>query len=284
MSTNEYYCLDQKSDSNRNTFSILMPAFEPNAKLAGKAFASVLPQFIAGDELIVQDGGSDQRWHTAAQGRSGAVRFFVESDEGQADALNRALARAKGDWIGWLNADDIYYEGALESVRQAATTHPRANVIVGAYTTIDGNSHVRRTFPPPEPTFDRLAMRGCMVYSGAFFIKRSHLLALGGFSRAYHFCMDYELYLRTWGHSDTCSSTVPEILGALRIHEGTKTTSTPWRFVKEARAARQASIYSPLLRGISEVETAKHALTVATTSLRETAAYRRWRVGRAGTK
>ena len=48
-------------------------------------------------EVIIQDGD-------------------VESDSGQSDALNKGFAKANGEWLFWLNADDVLLTGALKSV------------------------------------------------------------------------------------------------------------------------------------------------------------------------
>ena len=53
-------------------------------------------------EIIVQDGDA-------------------ESDSGQSDALNKGFAKAKGEWLFWLNADDVLLPGALHKVQQLIT-------------------------------------------------------------------------------------------------------------------------------------------------------------------
>ena len=53
-------------------------------------------------EIIVQDGDA-------------------VPDAGQSDALNRGFAKAKGEWLFWLNADDVLLSGALKKVKQLIT-------------------------------------------------------------------------------------------------------------------------------------------------------------------
>ena len=45
----------------------------------------------------------------------------VEPDEGQSDALNIGFAKARGEWLFWLNADDVLFPGALKSVKDYVT-------------------------------------------------------------------------------------------------------------------------------------------------------------------
>ena len=42
----------------------------------------------------------------------------VEPDAGQSDALNKGFAKAKGEWLFWLNADDVLMPGALKKVKE----------------------------------------------------------------------------------------------------------------------------------------------------------------------
>ena len=62
------------------------------------ALASLESQGMCEDlEVIVQDGD-------------------VEPDSGQSDALNKGFAKATGEWLFWLNADDVLLPGALKKV------------------------------------------------------------------------------------------------------------------------------------------------------------------------
>src|SRR5512140_3403356 len=79
---------------------------EPRAQASGHA-----PGFEL--EHIVVDGGSTDGTVDILKSYGAAVRWIGEKDEGQADALNKGLAMATGDIIGWLNSDDLYEPGCL---------------------------------------------------------------------------------------------------------------------------------------------------------------------------
>ena len=73
-------------------------------------------------EIIVQDGDA-------------------VPDVGQSDALNRGFAKAKGEWLFWLNADDVLLPGALKKVMQLITHNSQLatlNWIAGDTVYIDG--------------------------------------------------------------------------------------------------------------------------------------------------
>ena len=78
---------------NRPLFSCIVPVKGPRPYMV-EAIDSLSCQGM-GDklEIIIQDGD-------------------VESDKGQSDALNKGFAKAKGEWLFWLNADDVMLPGA----------------------------------------------------------------------------------------------------------------------------------------------------------------------------
>ena len=79
-------------------FSCVVPVKGARPYLA-EALSSLEAQGMGDDlEVIVQDGD-------------------VETDSGQSDALNKGFAKARGEWLFWLNADDVLLPGALRSVR-----------------------------------------------------------------------------------------------------------------------------------------------------------------------
>jgi glycosyltransferase involved in cell wall biosynthesis len=97
--------------------SVIMPSFNQRPFI-GQAVRSVLGQRGPFDlELIVVDGGSsDGTAELLGSIRDARLTWTSEPDRGQADALNKGLARASGEVIGWLNSDDRYRPGALATV------------------------------------------------------------------------------------------------------------------------------------------------------------------------
>ncbi len=85
-----------------------------------EALASLESQGF-GDELeiIVQDGGAGSgRVEELGVGELHNVKWFREADSGQSDALNKGFAKARGEWLFWLNADDVLLPGALGKVKE----------------------------------------------------------------------------------------------------------------------------------------------------------------------
>ena len=86
-----------KIDLSCPLFSCVVPV-KGERPFFGEAVDSLKAQGLGDDlEIIVQDAD-------------------VEPDAGQSDALNMGFAKAKGEWLFWLNADDVLLPGALKKV------------------------------------------------------------------------------------------------------------------------------------------------------------------------
>lgn len=224
-----------------HAFSILVPSFNGDPYI-DEALDSALSQMNEADELIVQDGGSKDgsierlRLKYADEPR---VTIFSEPDEGQSDALEKALARARNSFVGWLNADDVYYPGALDIVRATLEANPSADVIYGGSRIFDNNGRVLRQSSPAEFTVRSFVRHGCHVFSGATFFRRSKLVESGGFDKSLHYSMDFDLYFRLAEHGAEAVK-VPDVLGGLRWHEASKSGSASMKFVPEAARIRLA--------------------------------------------
>lgn len=110
--------------------SVITPSFR-NSQWLKLCIASVADQGVL-CEHIVQDAGSDDGtvdWLPHDK----RVRVFVEKDSGMYDAINRGLRKASGEILAYLNCDEQYLPGALASVIDFFSTHPRVEVLF-AYT------------------------------------------------------------------------------------------------------------------------------------------------------
>ena len=115
-------------------FSIVTPSFNPSPWLP-LCIASVADQGVE-VEHIVQDAGSTDG--TLDWLRSDPrVQAFVERDDGMYDAVNRGLRRAGGDILAYLNCDEQYLPGCLQTVGKFFQSHPAVEVVFGHFVVVD---------------------------------------------------------------------------------------------------------------------------------------------------
>jgi glycosyltransferase involved in cell wall biosynthesis len=204
------------------SISVLIPSLNADQFIVA-AIRSALDQTISPFEVLLQDGGSTDGTVAAAES-IGDPRIAVvsEGDSGQSDAINRALSRARGDWIAWLNADDLLAPTAFavaEPFMRAV-----ADVVYGDFAYVNGHGEITRRIPVPD-TLDReqLLTRGHYLFSGATLIRRSVFERFGGLDTGLRMAMDYDLFLRIAPHVRAvhCGAT----LGYFRQHPGSSTAA-----------------------------------------------------------
>ena len=168
---------------------------------------SVLEQRYDKIEYIVIDGGStDGTVEIIRSHETRIAKWVSEKDGGIADAFNKGLARAAGDYIMFLNADDaLAAPNVVGSIMAIAVEHGCPDVVYG-----DCDLHDQETGQRLYRTrigYERsLLLRGQMLPHPGMFIHRRYFDRFGQFDTSFRFGMDYELLVRG----------VPEV-GAVRV-------------------------------------------------------------------
>ncbi|WP_051365000.1 glycosyltransferase [Rhodococcus sp. JG-3] len=253
--------------------SLLMPARNSETYIAD-ALKSVLSQIRDEDEIIVQDCLSTDRTIEIVRKIAQSdprVRLTSEGDSGQSDALNKALAKASGRYVGWLNSDDIVAEGFFRNFYRAIEIDS-VPIIIGGHQTSDADGTILRTYRAQKLNKRKLLTWGCYIFSGSLFIRRTMLDEIGGFDTDLHFGMDLDLMLRLPADAG-CQTLVDHTAGVLRLHPGSKTGSGPLRFVREASRIRLSNSDSLVDYWLSAVGACLQLAAIATTNLRNSRFY-----------
>ncbi|MBI5444814.1 MAG: glycosyltransferase [Deltaproteobacteria bacterium] len=204
--------------------SVAMPSFQQVAFLE-EAVRSVLDQELAGVELLVMDPGSTDgsRELLVALAEEYGERLVVhfEPDRGQSDAVNRALARARGRVLGWLNSDDRLRPGALAKVVGWLDT-PEPRWLYGRAGVIDASGRasgglIVRYKNWRGRKFSRLKLlTENFIPQMAVFWNRGLWEQVGGLDLDRHLEMDYDLWLRFAGATEPL--VLEDVLADFRVH------------------------------------------------------------------
>jgi glycosyltransferase involved in cell wall biosynthesis len=185
-------------------------------------------------ELLIQDGGSTDMTHEVVRRiKDPRVTLRVEQDRGQSDALNKAIANASGEWIIWLNADDLLAPTAFADVAHALDGEH--DLIVGDFAYIDRAGHPLRRLHVAPLEHRRLLTHGCYAFSGAIFFRRA-IFDRWRFDAGLRYVMDYDFYLRIAPH--VRSHKVPQVLAYFRVQPESKTSTGMWGILRETASAR----------------------------------------------
>jgi hypothetical protein len=159
------------------------------------------------------------------------VRWVSEPDRGQSHALNKGFGMARGEIIGWLNADDAYTETAVgEGVDALGATS--AGLVYADVTRVnDDHVNPRRIASRREWDLWTELNLGCGIFSPAVFFTRHALEVAGGVDERYHFSMDYDLWLRIGKRFPVRH--VDAVWGIQRQHDDAKSIASSEEFWPE---------------------------------------------------
>lgn len=218
-----------KNDIKRQSFSCVVPV-KGNRPYFDVALASLRGQCFGDNlEVIIQDGD-------------------VETDSGQSDALDKGFAKAHGDWLFWMNADDILLPGALNRVLDVIERCKDIEWIAGDTVYLNENGIVKdvRCDARWRSWF------GCKlsVWTGgpSAFFKRSLWERLGGFDVGLRYVMDIDLWTR-WAQAGVKFASVNDYIWGFREHDGSLTGSGDNRVAQLAEWAQVDEKYGVSSRG-----------------------------------
>ncbi len=159
--------------------SVVTPSLN-QAKFLEETLASVALQDYRPIEHLVIDGASRdgtvellRRWEAQDHGPNYSFRWWSEPDRGHADALNKGFARVRGQVVGWLNADDVYFD--RQSVRcavNALKNHPGVDVVFGDVALISETGGLWMIWCFPRFNYKR-ALRNYILPQPTVFLRRS---------------------------------------------------------------------------------------------------------------
>ena len=196
-------------------FSILTVTYNSLSTLKD-AYNSLLIQDFTQWEWVVQDGGSSDgtiEWLKSLT--DPRINWVSGPDNGIYDALNRALSRTSGEWIGLLHSDDVYpnnsvlkhvYDGSLgkDAVYgdlQYVQAHDLTKVLRYWKSGFFEKKMIRRGWMPPHPTL---------------FLRKSLYERVGFFDTQFKIAADYDFILRVFQIPDVKVNYLPTVLMLMR--------------------------------------------------------------------
>lgn len=171
-----------------NFFSIITVVL--NAKLdLIKTIDSLRKQSFKNFELIIIDGGSTDGTLDIIKKNQDIIKYWIsEKDEGIYDAMNKGLKFSSGEYIGMINAGDLYTENALKLIHQYLF-NKKYDFIFGTV-----QKKILKYGYKKNRIFWNFDFS--TSHSSGFFIKKESQKKLGGYNLKYKISSDYDLFYR----------------------------------------------------------------------------------------
>lgn len=244
--------------------TVVVPSFNQGRYLS-TCLRSLVAQRSDDLETLVFDNVSTDGTAEVLQAFAPLVtRVTIERDAGQSAALNRGFREARGEVIGWLNADDMLLPGTVERAVRALD-EKGADVVYGHCAHLDSSGASIGYFPYTRP-FDSEELRNYndFIPQPATFFRRSLLDRVGFLDVHLHYAMDWDLWCR-FARAGARFAFVPEIWAGARIHPDAKTSRGGWRRLAEVWRvnSRHRTLPVPMLPILYAAYRANRALPLA---------------------
>lgn len=205
--------------------SVIMPCYN-GAKYIKESISSVLEQTYTQIELIiVNDGSTDNSLEIISLCTDPRILVINQQNSGVCQARNKALAKAKGEFIAFLDADDTWEIECLSKLYQAFVSSPETVLAYCGWQNIGLPEGRNAPFIPPD--YERLnkqelLFESCRWPIHATLTRQFAIEAAGGFDESLLTSEDFLLWLKIGTQHPI--SLVAEVLAYYHFHEGDQAT------------------------------------------------------------
>ena len=177
--------------------SVVIPAYNCASHIE-ETLASVLSQTAAPYEiLVINDGSTDNTAEVVS--KYPQVKLINKPNQGPSETRNRGILESTGNWIAFLDSDDMWHTQKLEKVEKHIRENPDTDMISTAFYIGNGKDWTqitpRRLYNPQDSFFMQLYRRSFIATSSVV-IKKDILLKAGSFDTKLLVAEDLDLYLR----------------------------------------------------------------------------------------
>jgi glycosyltransferase involved in cell wall biosynthesis len=225
--------------------TIVTPAFN-SVMYIEETIKSVLRQSYPKVEYIVVDGGSHDGTLSILKRYEDRLKWISEPDQGMYDAVNKGFHLSKGEYLLFLNSDDLLCTDAMEMSVKFLESHKEFSMSYGDFFRMDQKGKVIERVHAGKATFRHLLRFGNTVFSGTMTLRRELLDQVGCMDAGLVGSADYEFCLRV--SSQKVIGYIPQALAMFRTH-ASQLSQTSWNIWQEALSISKkygGGVYSPL--------------------------------------
>ena len=190
MTLSDFGQKENAANANPITISVVIPAYNAGRFIVA-SIESVLQQTVPPLEIIVVDDGSTDDTRERLRVYEGRIRYSFQTNQGTSTARNTGISQAYGEWVAFLDADDVWFPHFLECLSAVIARNPNVALVGTDYLRIDQDGVILGSERPATPTgleaepiFLRQLLEAAVFGANAVVIRKKCLEAVGGFTTA----------------------------------------------------------------------------------------------------
>ncbi len=222
--------------------SVVIPAYNA-ARFLPSAVASLRAQSRAVDEIIVVDDGSRDDTRQVVAGLGADIVYVHQENAGVSAARNRGIARATGELVGFLDADDFWMPEKVERQVAVFRRHPDVALVASDRCDVDDQGRIlldslfrRQNLAKlfldldgaPLPQALGRLVRTNFLPTSSVMVRKAALAEVGVFETSIRFGEDLDLWARIAARYGVVC--LPQVLVRYRLHDSNATLQTEQLF------------------------------------------------------
>jgi glycosyltransferase involved in cell wall biosynthesis len=195
--------------------TVVVPVYNGERTIQETLLSITKQAFKEIEILIINDGSQDTTLEIIKQVKDERIKVFTYPNRGLAASRNRGLANAKGEYVSFIDADDLWTPDKLESQYKALQENPQAALAYSWTDYIDKNGHILRSglqVTANGNVYEKLLIRNFLENGSNALFKTDALRKIGGFDESLPCVEDWDLYLRLSANYNFVCVPIPQIL------------------------------------------------------------------------
>jgi glycosyltransferase involved in cell wall biosynthesis len=207
-------------------FSVVIPTYNRAATIT-RAIESVLAQTYPYVEIILINDGSTDNTEELIKVYRDRIKYISQHNRGSASARNRGISEATGDYIAFLDSDDLWFPKKLERVVVAIQNYPEVGLFYSDSNVLDKNGRLMWIYRSSHIIGNayQAFMESDFVSTSSVVVHRSCFDVVGVFSESLAGCEDWDMWIRL-SRKFPCVH-IPEVLSAFAWRTGGARSTDP---------------------------------------------------------
>lgn len=178
--------------------SVIIPTYNRKAFLE-QAINSVLTQTYEDLEIIIIDDGSDlDNRYQKIESKDDRIKYFIRPHRGVAAARNFGVSVSSGEYLAFLDSDDLWDKRKLAKQMKYLQDHPEYKICYTNEQWLRNGKHLNqmKKHQKYQGQIFKQCLPLCIISASSILLERNIFYDLGGFDEKFEVCEDYELWLR----------------------------------------------------------------------------------------